>query len=65
VTEKTNYQKRPYFAPFRSHYKPFEQSEVRCTSGYGVRGRTMVRTALAAAGLKDGDGLILFGGNSS
>jgi len=24
----------------------------------------MIRTALAAAGLKDGDGIVLFGGNS-
>lgn len=26
--------------------------------------QAMIRTALAAAGLEDGDGLVLFGGNS-
>jgi len=34
---------------------------------FGMReseARTMIRTALAAAGLKDGDGLVLFGGDN-
>jgi len=41
---------------------------VRSKMYIGMReseARAMIRTALAAAGLRDGDGLVLFGGNSS
>ena len=41
---------------------------VRSKMYIGMReseARAMTRTALTAAGLKDGDGLVLFGGNSS